>query len=190
LMRICELSCSAGPLRYLMVSGIRPKASYSAQVFLREIGKISGVSVQVMDAGFVAGYEHIITAGMLAAKSWGSNANLSRSPAIEILLYASGRRQIKEAISKVGVNGESLGWVVMAVSASESKLRDARLEFSKFGVEDDGLIELTDSKINGIMEKFAITDSDLIIAEQLTNSKADGLKSLVLEKVALSELYR
>ncbi|MDD1775758.1 MAG: hypothetical protein LUP94_00210 [Candidatus Methanomethylicus sp.] len=187
---IFELPRGEGDFRHMMVAGLLPKAKCSARYFLNEAGKIASVSAQVIDARFVAGLDHLITAGMLAARTWNTSDNISRSPATEILLYASGERQIKEAISQLGVTESSFGWVVFAVSSSESRLLELQKMLADFGSEDDGLIDLSDLKEKGLMEKFAISPEDLELVLKLTPSRIESLRSLVLEKVSLSELSR
>ncbi len=191
-MRICELPRSGGKgdFHFLLITGIRPKSGCSAQTLLGRTGKITGASIQVIDAMFVAGYEHLLTASMLAAETWEAKENISRSPATEILLFVSGERQIKEAIRRIGVTGESAGWIILAVSASESSLQDVQRILAEYGTEDDRLIELTEQKALAIMEKFGISSEDLASAQKLVPSKPNALKSLVLEKVSLSELSR
>jgi KEOPS complex subunit Cgi121 len=188
-MRIFEIK-GTDDLKYLMLSGIFPNPGCTAQSFLKSTNGMACVSIQLMAAENVAGCEHILTAALLAAKSWGSKKNVSRSPATEILLYSSGKRQIKEAIASMGAGNASSGWVVIAVSSDKVKLQELSCELSKYGKEDDSIIAITSKKAPNLIEKFGISECELSIAGQLSDSSLKALTSLILEKVSLSELYR
>jgi len=188
-MRIYNLRGPAG-LHYLLVIGIRPSLPCSVQEVLKSISSDPEISVQIFRAESVAGYEHLLTAAYLSVKAWAARRNLAKSPAIEVLLYASGKRQIKEAITRVGVTEGSRGWVVIALSNSRTKLNAARKAIMHYGSEDGHLVELTEDKFPFLVDRYGITRDELAVAEQLSTSKSEALKSLVLERVALSELYR
>ncbi|MDD1766844.1 MAG: hypothetical protein LUQ00_02890 [Candidatus Methanomethyliaceae archaeon] len=188
-MRIYNLRGPAG-LHYLLVIGIRPSLPCSVQEVLKSISSDPEISVQLFRAESVAGYEHLLTAAHLSVKAWVAGRNLAKSPAVEVLLYASGKRQIKEAITGIGITDSSRGWVVIALSNSRTKLNATCKAIMHYGLEDEGLIELTEDKFPFLVDKYGITRDELAVAEQLITSKREALKSLVLERVALSELYR
>jgi KEOPS complex subunit Cgi121 len=188
-MQVYNLRGPAG-FHYLLVMGIRPNLSCSVQEVLKTLSSDPKISIQIFRAESVAGYEHLLTAAYLSVKAWAERKNLAKTPAVEVLLYASGKRQIKEAITSIGVAEGSCGWVVIAFSDSRAKLNAVCKSFAHYGSEDEDLIELTEDKFPFLIDRFGITQNELAIAEQLTNSKSEALKSLVLERVALSELYR
>jgi KEOPS complex subunit Cgi121 len=188
-MQIFDLGDTAR-FRYLLVMGIRPSQLCSVQEVLKSVSPNPEVSVQIFGAESVAGYEHLLTAAFLSVKAWNAKRNLAHSPATEVLLYASGRRQIKEAIGSAGVTEGSWGWVVIALSNSRARLNTVGKTFMRYGSEDERLVELTDDKFPVLIHKYGITKDELAVSEQLSPSKRDALKSLILERVALSDLYR
>jgi tRNA threonylcarbamoyladenosine modification (KEOPS) complex Cgi121 subunit len=188
-MGIYNLGGPAG-LRYLLIIGIRPGRSYSIQEVLKSISSDPETSVQIFGAESVAGYEHLLAAALLTVRAWTAKRNLANSPAIEVLLYASAKRQIKEAIGSSGVKEGSRGWVVIALSSSRARLRAVREAIMHYGSEDEGLVELTENKFPFLVDKYGITQDEMAVARQLCTSKLEALKSLVLERVALSDLYR
>lgn len=181
------------PFRYVIYGGVKPHDPGLFQEALKELSTIPKVSVQILRADRVAGEEHIITSSILSARAWNKNRGIAHTPATEILLYASGKRQIKDAIATMGVGaerGERFGWVIVAVSDSPSALEALGAALKRIGEENDGLMELSDEKVRPLMETFGIGREELSIAEKLASSRVSALKSLVMERVALSEVYR
>ncbi len=67
----------------------------------RELGE----EFQVMNSEFIFFPEQIISAIKHALRAFDRGENISNKLRVEILLYLSGKRQIKEAISLLGYNG-------------------------------------------------------------------------------------
>jgi KEOPS complex subunit Cgi121 len=157
------------------------------------LSAIPKVSAQILRADLIAGEEHILTSSILSARAWKENRGIARSPATEILLYASGKRQINEAIATMGVGMTGRDgyprWVIVAVFDSLSALEPLGEVLRNIGEENDLLIDLSDDKVPAIMETFGIDSKELSLAEKLASSRK-ALKSLVMERVALSEVYR
>ncbi|MEM2881032.1 MAG: KEOPS complex subunit Cgi121 [Candidatus Methanomethylicaceae archaeon] len=145
--------------------------------------------LQVMDADLIAGYEHLILAIDLATRAWKQNRRIARSLAMEVLLYASAKRQIKEAIETIGPSGSGR-CVVLVISDSKEGLEPTIARLKNYGTEDDMLIELADDKIPKIMGTFGINEPELSIAKALHSSDASAVQSLVLERVSISDLNR
>ena len=188
-MRIRKIDESPG-FRYLLLAGIKPRKQERFSDSLQRLHDLKGVSVQVLNADLLAGEEHVVTASILAAKAWAGGRRIAKSQATELLLYVSGERQIKSAIKLMGVSENSAGWVVVALSDSIDSLRALGEKLPEFGEEDDGLIDLTDDKIPLLKKRFRIGNDEISIAERINVSKTLAVKSLVLERVALSDLYR
>jgi KEOPS complex subunit Cgi121 len=177
-------------LRYLFVAGIKPKDPSAFQEAIKTISSFPGLSAQLLDAKSVAGQEHIATAALHAARAWSEKRNTSHTPATEVLLYASGKRQIKEAIADFGVTAHSKGWVVIALSSSRSRLIALSNKLGEIGTKDNALLELTGDKVATIIKKFGISKEEISAVEPLFGSTNKALQSLVMERVAISEVYR
>jgi len=70
--------------------------------FLHTLGGIAsgyGITVQAIDASKTAGNEHILAAAEKAIRAVQRHDSISDDLGMEILLYASGNRQIKKALS-------------------------------------------------------------------------------------------
>ena len=188
-MRIHKIGEKHG-FMYVLSAGIRPDKQIKCADALKRLNGFPGVSVQVLNPDALAGEVHIITASRLAARAWARGEKIARSQATEFLLYASAERQIKSAIAGMGISKRSTGWVVIALSDSIENLRSLGDELSKFGEEDDSLIDLTEEKITPLKKQFKIDDDEISIAERINATRMDAITSLVLERVALSDLYR
>ena len=145
--------------------------------------------LQIMDADLIAGYEHLILAIDLAIRAWKQNRRIARSLAMEALLYASAKRQIKDAIGVLRPSSSGR-CIILVLSDSKERLESTILSLKGYGIEDDMLIELTDNKIPKIMSAFGIGESELSIAKTLHSSDASTVQSLVLERVSISDLNR
>ena len=175
---------------YLLYAGLKLHRPDDFQDTLKKIRAYPGAKVQVLRADVIAGEEHIVAASIFSARSCSDKRMVAHDPATELLLFASGERQIKSALEKAGISGKKSDWVVVAVSDSRSSLEDLHSELLKIGEESDRLIELTDDKIPVLMDKYGISAAELSIAERLNASRTRALQSLVLERMAISELLR
>ncbi|MFC7081908.1 KEOPS complex subunit Cgi121 [Halorussus caseinilyticus] len=84
--------------------------------FLEDIGEIADefdCAIQAFDADYVVGESHLRTAVERADRAFDRGENVARERAVEILLYAAGRRQIDRAL-RMGV-GEGESDVVVVV---------------------------------------------------------------------------
>ena len=177
------------PFNCVRVKGLRPRKSSLFQEALERLHALGGSS-QILDALGVAGLEHMATAARLTAASFGSGKNLARSPATEFLLYASASRQIKEAISRLGVNSSSSSWVLITIQDTFIASQKATELFLSYGSGDDRLMGITPKKRAHLMELYGICGEELAFAKTIHGSSDSALKALVMERVALSELYR
>jgi KEOPS complex subunit Cgi121 len=74
--------------------------------FVAELGRVGeeyGVAVQAFDARYVVGRAHLEQAVRLANRATERGDTIARERAVEILLYAAGRRQINRAL-EMGVD--------------------------------------------------------------------------------------
>jgi KEOPS complex subunit Cgi121 len=84
---------------------------------LGEIREVHGAAVQAVDARYVAGRAHLERAVALATRAHERADAIADDRAVEILLYAAGRRQINRAL-ELGV-GEGETPVVVVVDGGD-----------------------------------------------------------------------
>lgn len=81
----------------------------------------TGTVVQAFDPAYVVGERHLQRAAELAARSIVRGANVADDPAVELLLYAAGRRQIDRALEMgVSAGDEAVVCVVLDGTAIET----------------------------------------------------------------------
>ena len=93
---------------------------------LGEIGDGHGATVQAFDPGLLTGPDHLRLARDRADRSIDRGENVARDRAVEILLYAAGRRQIEDAL-ELGVDAGE-GPVVVLVDGGDEAAAAAAIE--------------------------------------------------------------
>ena len=103
--------------------GVRVFDSVDALVTrLGEVGEAHGVTVQAFDAGLVVDRQHLERAVELADRERARGEGIARDRAVEILLYAAGRRQIDRALD-LGVGPGATPAVVLVDAPPEAASR-------------------------------------------------------------------
>ena len=150
--------------------------------FLADIEAISeatGAAIQCFDADYVAGDRHLRRAVELADRAREQGTAVAREPAVEILLYAAGRRQINQAL-EMGVSEGKAG-VVAVVSGGDEAAAEQRVR-ELFGATDavDGV---PPGDADTIRSFFDVGDAEVGVV--------DGeLEDIVIERVALLDVEK
>jgi KEOPS complex subunit Cgi121 len=151
----------------------------NVESFLDKIKKISkekNITIQVLDADKLAGKEHIRFAVEKAMNSFKAGTNIANDLAKEIMLYASGTRQISKAM-RLGVHKGKNNIALVAVGEKP--------DLSAFNeIKPEHMLEYKVSKKNVIMEVFNITVKEI---EAVGDEK---IPELVLERVALVDVIK
>ncbi len=154
-------------------------------IFLKQISsfaKDNNLVIQAFDANVIYGKKHLISAVEHAVRAIERKTNTTNSLEMEILLYASGERQLKLAIPKIGVKkGEANISLVFF-----NKIR----RFSDLLIEeflDQLSLKREDKVLKGTIDtlkKFGLNDSEI---KTVTKAK---YKDLILEKVAMVDVIK
>jgi len=174
--------------KYIGVTGFRNVKIEDVKGFLNSVRKkTEGVSVQFFNANLIAGPEHFYFAALNALKAFESNLNISKSLAVETLLYASAQRQIRKAVELLGIKAESSEVAVLVLAETEAKVRETLESISEFieGIRDDDVIELSDEKFEIIKEFFGISELELEAKLEKKGFEKEALINLVMEHMAL-----
>lgn len=172
--------------KYLVVGGLRKVEIIDVENTLNLIrARVGSCQFQILDASMVAGFEHIYFAVLNALKSFRSGLNISKSLAIEMMTFASGQDQIREAIEVLGVKPglQNIAVAVIADSRDEAFAALNNILDLLGGERDDGVIELTEEKIPFMVERFNISSSEL--EAFMRGSLKDALKGAIIERMAL-----
>ena len=176
--------------------------------FVADIGAIGdrhGVTIQAFDARYVADPSHLERAVELADRAIARGTNVARDRAVEILLYAAGRRQIDRAL-EMGV-GEGENRSVLLVDAGSTGNEGGR-EAEGGGKTDtwDGNEPHTDetaaledlAELDAVVERkptLEFRDEETLCAFfDITDAERGAtdasLRALVRERVALLEVEK
>jgi len=157
------------------IVGCRGKIADSEEL-IEEIRRF-GTACQIMNADRVYGREHILSAVEHALRAFKNGTNSCKTLDMEILLYASGKRQIKDAIDFMGI-GESERFVFVSVGNGNPKSEEF---LEKLGLEiDEDVIEGDISTL----EKFGISMDEIKTVDKSMYG------DLILEKVAMVDLIK
>jgi len=151
--------------------------------FLKNVTDFSqenNLTIQVFNADLIYGKNHLISAYEHAKRAFIKKTNTANSFEMEILLYASGERQLKLAIPKMGVKK---GKANIAIFLESKKITTNQISelLNKLSLKKED--KVLEGNINKI-EKFGINKNSIA-----TVSK-DKYCDLILEKVAMVDIIK
>ena len=132
-----------------------------------------GAEVCLLDARSVFGRDHLESAARHAVRARDSNTMSSRSVAMETLLYASGHRQVEDAIRAAGLRRDTttIGIVLfgdasvdelvheMGWSRDDEVLNPKRKDLAVFGISPgEAETVSTTQRADLVLEKVALLD--------------------------------
>lgn len=154
--------------------------------FLEKISifaKKNNITIQAFDAGLIFGKNHIISAVEHATRAFSRKTNTTNSLEKEILLYASGERQLKLAIPKIGVKN------------CNTKIA--------FVLIDNKKKMMSNKIVNDLLKLLSLIRDDKVLEGDENTLKRFGLKKdeiktvnkekycdLILEKVAMVDIIK
>jgi KEOPS complex subunit Cgi121 len=137
----------------------------------------TGLTVQLFDAGAIAGEEHLLSAAMHALRAFERKSMRSSSVGMEMLLYASGKRQIKDAVALVGITDRTRN--VAAALAGDGAAGKCGMLLKSLGLAR--LSEAEAAGGTGAIARLGIPTKGVA---------AEKLRELALEQVALLDIER
>jgi KEOPS complex subunit Cgi121 len=156
---------------------------------LNRIAQDYAVTIQALNATLIAGEAHINSAVRKAIRALEQRRSITSDLGLEILLYASGKRQIERALAMGVTEGENTVAIVIVDVAGQKDL-NAVAEAVK---RETGIVTVPSQELDvnqnewkkaNLKRFFAITDEELkVVGEQ-------KLQKLVLERVALLDVLK
>ena len=148
----------------------------------QSFSKENNLIIQSFNADLIYGKDHLISATKHANRAIENKTNTTNSLEMEIILYASGKRQLKLAIPKMGVQkGKSkVAFVIMSRKQDKNKKIIEKF-LTKMKLERD------DNVLNGnreTLEKFGLNNTEI---DTITKDKYGDL---ILEKVAMVDILK
>jgi KEOPS complex subunit Cgi121 len=175
------------------IVGFRGVEVSSAEGFLEAIceGRPVGVEAQFFDADLVATWQHLYFALLNALTAFENGDNISKSVAMETMLYASGLGQIQRATQLLGIKPVSSNVAVLIVGGKREAVQSALAKVSRRigGRLDDSVLGLSKEKVERIRRAFDVSEGELE-----TNMEGDSVEKslvdLVIERMALLAIAR
>lgn len=174
--------------KYVAVAGFREAQIGDIEFFLDKVGreKPSGVEMQFFDAQLVATWQHLYFAALNALTAFRNRDNISKSVAMESMLYASAQRQIRKATSLLGIKPNRSEIAVVVIGEEPESMKSALLLISEQveGERDDTVLKLSKEKAATVRKVFGISDVELeTVMEE--NGWEKAVRDLVIERMAL-----
>jgi tRNA threonylcarbamoyladenosine modification (KEOPS) complex Cgi121 subunit len=173
---------------YAEITGFRGINFEQAEAFLKANRKTvqQGILIQFFNADLIATQQHLYFAVLNALQAFKNKTNLSKSLAMETMLYASSQRQIQKAIALVGIKPETSDLALVIIGEKSESVKAMLKEVSAClnAEADDTVLELTPKKSAKIQDAFEINSAMLqAVAKQKNCDMA--VVDLVIERVAL-----
>ncbi|GGM74911.1 KEOPS complex subunit Cgi121 [Halarchaeum rubridurum] len=151
---------------------------------LGDVGDATDCTVQAFDARYVAGRTHLESALAHADRAFERGENVARERAVEVLLYAAGRRQIRRALTMGVEVGETPTVVLVAAEtgvADPDEAEQAATNAVAEHLHPGGGFDARDEAL--IREFFEIPDAERAATDA-------SLADLVRERVALLDVEK
>jgi len=179
--------------KHIAIAGFRKAKIKDVEELLKIIRKEkrANLEIQFFDAESVATWQHLYFAVLNALTAFKNKENISKSLAMETMLYASAQRQIRKAIKLLGIKPNSSKMAVLIIGEKPETVKSALLMVSKHvnAQRDDAVLGLSEEKAIIIQKTFGISDLEL-----KTVMRKDGLEKaltdLVIERMALLATQR
>ena len=144
------------------------------------------IACQLMDADKVYGKEHLIAAVNHAIRTFLYKTNSCNSLDMEILLYASGKRQIKDAIEHMGIKDKGC-FVLLLVGEVPLPNYNGKIEKGMQNFMAELGLKRDDTVIEGsidTLKNFGISEKEIKTVD------ASMYGDLILEKVAMVDVIK
>jgi KEOPS complex subunit Cgi121 len=174
-------------VKTIQITGYRNINFTAAEAYLKgSRQKTRNVDIQFYDADLIATHEHLYFAALNALAAFKANTNISKSLAMETILYASAQRQIQKAIQHAGIKPESKNMAVLIIGGNAEEVELALREITEAVgvVQEEAVLELTEVKTGKIKKAFCITEQELLSTKRGKNHK-EAVVALVIERLAL-----
>ncbi|MDD2665594.1 MAG: KEOPS complex subunit Cgi121 [Methanocellales archaeon] len=146
---------------------------------LNEVAKKHRVIVQAIDANQIASRDHILFAVEKASRAMREGRNIAKDLGLEILLYASGKRQIEQAMSMGVHSGKN--YVAIVIIGDDTTGASSEL---KTVLHEAPVLDYTECKKRKLVKTFDITEAEINAVGD------DKIPELVLERVALLDIMK
>jgi KEOPS complex subunit Cgi121 len=173
--------------KYVEINGFRNVEVENAKDFLKNLhgNLVSDYELQLYNADLVATWQHLYFAVLNALMAFKTKRNISKTLAVETVLYASAQRQIKKAMDLIGIKPDSKNVAIMIISENKESTKTGLSAVSKqIGADvDETVLDLSETKNRNIQNAFDISEGELGASGPCKLEQR--LVDLIIERVAL-----
>ena len=172
---------------FVAIGGFKVASIADPRALVKAVGEAASPQLaQIVDAGKVAGRDHLYMAAVNATRSTETGLAVSKSITVEALLYASAQDQIAKALARMGVNAGTKEIALMVFAHGQKEAGEAYSKTVKLlGKEDDSVLEIDSEKAKILREAYGIGDEEIEAA-----GGAGALGELIVERGSLLSLRR
>ena len=147
----------------------------------------NGAPIQLFDARYVAGKQHLYFAAINALDAFKKKTNISNNLEVEALLYASGQRQITKAVEMMGIKQDTTQLAALIMAEDNNKKSEYVQLVTKIipGKHSDNVLDLNDKKFECIKNLFEISELEFEASLKKEVTEKETLTDLVIERMAL-----
>ncbi len=177
--------------KFVGVTGFRNIKPFNIDKLLGKITRLrneKNVTIQLFDSDLIATWEHLFFAALHGVQAFLYSRNISKSLAIESLIYASGQRQIKLAVKVLGLKPKTKNCALLLIGTSPDEIESVAEEvFRDLGGRLDlSVLDIDELKFNRIKTTFDISDIEIetLISNNTWEDQKNALVKLILERLA------
>lgn len=174
--------------KYILITGFKNVNVRDKEKFLKAVqrAKVSNVETQFFDAKLIATWQHLYFAALNALTAFQNKANISKSLAMEAMLYASAQRQIRKAMDVLGIKLHPSEIAVLIIGGKKEAVNSTLETTQVVGNAEtsEETLELSEEKMALIQKTFRISDEEIKAVMKRNNLKK-ALVNLVIEQMAL-----
>lgn len=179
--------------KHVAIAGFKDVKIADVEKFLGTVKNKIGLDVefQFFNAKLVATWQHLYFASLNALTAFKNQTNISKSLAVETMLYASAQRQIRKAMELIGIKREVSEITVLVIGEDAESVTSALSCVAELlnAKRDDKVLMLSEEKIRALKKAFDI--SDIEIATVMSKDDLEkAVVDLVTERMALLSTRR
>jgi tRNA threonylcarbamoyladenosine modification (KEOPS) complex Cgi121 subunit len=175
----------------IAIVGFKNAEIKNVQEFLEKTRKQTPpeTEVQFFNGDLVATWQHLYFAVLNALTAFKNKTNISKTLAVETMLYASAQHQIRRAVELLGIkpNTRNIAMVVLGRDVETVEAVVSAVSRSAKS-QDDSVLKVTKAKARKIRDDFGISDTEVETMKK--DSLEEALVDLVIERMALLATQR
>jgi len=180
---------------YFGVFGISLPISVSRDQLIKILDFLRGqFRIQLINADSIISWRHVASAALKALRSFKYGRNIAHSIEMELLLYCSGKRQIKDALKISGLSEFVKDFVLVVFGSSEFDIHNGlRCFLDLCSGAKLNLYVLSNRSMDHfkrLIELFNVVEDELKSVSKRGLSAWDALEYILIERGCALEVYK